>query len=76
VAEEPRLEPCEPIAHGIGAAVHDRQLNSIHLFVVIEHVGAIGGKCQFDERARKGVAGLDDGKEAARGEVARASACA
>ena len=69
LAEEAHLQARQAVAHRIRAAVHRRQLNRVGLVGMIEHVGAIGGERQLEQRAGKRVARLDQREEAARGQV-------
>ena len=65
VAEEPRLQPRQAVAHRQQPAVHRRQRRStFSSFVVVEHVRAIGRERQLEQRPGERGARLDEREEA------------
>jgi hypothetical protein len=74
----PRLAPVrrgtatqarETVAHAAGALIHCRQRNRVRAIRVVEHVRAIAGQRELEQRAGKGAARLDQGKEASRRQI-------
>ena len=71
LAEEAAREPGEPVDHRIGAEVHPGEperggVPAVALAGAVEHVGAVGGQRQLEQRAGEAGARLDQREQRAR----------
>ena len=76
VAVEARLQPRQAVAHRVRPGVHARELDGVRPFGIVQHVRAIGGERQLEQRAGERVAGLDDARRSCAPRDRGASACA
>ena len=69
LAQEAHLHARDGVRHRIGTAVHRRDRDRDRLVGVVEHVGAVGGQGQLEQRAAETGARFDQGEQRASGQI-------
>jgi len=65
LAEKADFQPGRPVGHGVGPGIHGGRCHRVGLIGIVEHVGAVGGQGQLEERSAETGAGLDQREQRA-----------